>query len=343
MSSTPGPEKSAAAENVPSDKQPKPALQPHAYVVWRGAALLLILMVAYLWWTRNFGEGLAGIPVVAALVAAFSFAFGFMGEGEQKWLRKKFLHFLVSGRFLAPVSMVMIVLLFSTAPVVVVSQGEELGVKLSPADNSAATEASHASKDNPARFHLWSTPFGRPVMLEVKGYAPKIIEVAAPLGVTISPERDLTLPVALLVRPGPDAMRELASGGSFRLLRSENGSWKEIASAKPQQQKSLLIAPTSMIVPRELMADWLLELQAQKGLSENARSALLIKWKNPLLVKLAADARELSPRQNLKAEIYAASTGAVPRGPLVASGCIELPEAPGRIVDLPLDNCGGTP
>src|SRR2546423_2693605 len=127
-------------------------------------------MVAYLWWTRNFGEGFSGIPIVAALVAAFSFAFAFIGEGEQKWLKKKFLHFLVSGRFLVPASMVIIVLLFSTAPVVVVSQGDQLAVKLSPADNSAAGGNCPTSKDKTARFHLWSSPPGHWLVVGVKGH-----------------------------------------------------------------------------------------------------------------------------------------------------------------------------
>lgn len=317
------------------------SLRPLAHIVWRGAALLLVLMTAYLWWTRNFGEGLAGVPVVAIGVAAFSFAFGFFGEGEQKLLKKKFFHFMLSGAFLVPIYVAVVVALCSSAAVVVLNQGAgSLDVKLKSIDNSSYNASGSVTAENPARFALWTTPFGRPFLLEVTGYAPKIIEVSAPLGITISPERDLVLPVAILVRPGPSAMRELASGGSFHLFRGEGASRQEIAQDLPDAQQSLLIAPEQMLISQEMIENWKLELQAQAELPKDQAASLILKWKTPRLVHLFPKVAELGPKQKITAEVSTkpANTGEKPKS--VACGHLELPDAPGRIVDLELEKCG---
>src|SRR5215467_11690628 len=156
-------------------KAAKPPLPSHAHIVWRGAALLLALMTAYLWWTRNFGAGLEGVPIVAALVAAFTFAFGIFGEGEQKWVKKRFFHFLLSAAFLVPVYVGEAVALFSTAPVVVLNSTDEpLTASLYPADAPGQSGKPQSSeKAAPLRMHIWSTtPLGRPYIIKVPGYAP---------------------------------------------------------------------------------------------------------------------------------------------------------------------------
>jgi hypothetical protein len=43
------------------------------HLMIRGVALILLLMAGYIAWTRNFGEGIKGVPIVAFLSAAFSF------------------------------------------------------------------------------------------------------------------------------------------------------------------------------------------------------------------------------------------------------------------------------
>jgi hypothetical protein len=163
------------------------------YLMIRGVALILLLMVGYIAWTRNFGEGVKGVPVLALLSAAFSFALEWIDHSQSERVKKYFTHTLLSLPFLIAGYIVAIILLSLNAPVIVLNSGDQpLQVTLEPVDTAKPeAESATSSKDEPARFHAWSTPLGRPFRLKAKGYAARILDVAAPVGVNISTERDL--------------------------------------------------------------------------------------------------------------------------------------------------------
>ncbi len=190
------------------------------HLVWRAAALIALLMTGYVWWTHNYGEGLAGVPVIATLAAAFSFAMELLDESSKndakKWLANSLLSLIV----LVPGYILLAVLLCSLAPVIVLNPGNDpLQVVLSSAESTrSGTDTRTADKDKPARFRIWATPLGRTFIVKVQGYAPKPVEVTAPTGLTVSPERDLTPQVSLLMRPTADGMVELLSGGTLHLM-----------------------------------------------------------------------------------------------------------------------------
>ena len=82
-------------------------------------------MAAYLWWTRNFGVGLGGVPAIAGLAAALSFALGALDESHQHELKQKFAKTLLSSIFLVPAYLVAILFMLSWAPVTVLNQGND--------------------------------------------------------------------------------------------------------------------------------------------------------------------------------------------------------------------------
>jgi hypothetical protein len=80
----------------------------------------------------------------------------------------------------------------------------------------------------------------------VRGYAAKIFDVAAPVGVTISTERDLVPQLVILIRPTLDGMIELRSGGSIHVFRKKDARESEIAHAQPSTAEK---TPTSQPNP----------------------------------------------------------------------------------------------
>jgi hypothetical protein len=56
--------------------EPSRRTPPKHLLVWRGAALIILMMTGYLVWERHFGHGLEGVPLIAGVAAAFDFALG---------------------------------------------------------------------------------------------------------------------------------------------------------------------------------------------------------------------------------------------------------------------------
>ena len=308
-------------------------LREKYHLIWRAAALTLILMAGYIWWSHNFGEGLAGVPVLATLTAAFSFAMGLLEDSQKNEAKKWFARTLLSPIVLVLGFLAVFFVLCSRAPVILVSgQIGPLHAKLSPVERGGNEISAQAEKGQPARFRVWTTPLGRAFTLKVTGYAPKTIEVAAPAGLTLNPDRDLIPQISLLLRPTPDGMQELASGGTLHVYRQAGGTEKEIAKAQPHSRSSLLIGAAPVPLPRDLMQDWSLELAAQKE-TDISRANQLLAWKSPVFVKLLSPTDELTAHQKL--HIVIVSVGEMESN----CGSIDLPDVIGGVADLPLHRC----
>jgi hypothetical protein len=300
----------------------------------RGVALILLLISGYIAWTRNFGEGVKGVPVLAVLAAAISFALEWIDHSQSERLKKYLTHSMLSLPFLITGYVVMFVLLSLNAPVTVLSSGDQaLPIALTAVDTShSQTESATSSKDQPARFHTWSTPLGRPFRLKVKGYTAKTLEVAAPAGITISTERDLVPQLVVLIRPTLDGMIELRSGGSIHVYSKKQNQEHEIAHAQPKTASSVLLGAALVPVPHDMVEDWRLEL-AGRNIPDTVRANALRAWKTPTAALLDASADELAPHQVLRIELRNQANEPV------QCGTMELPESSGIIVDFPLEAC----
>jgi len=294
----------------------------------------LLLIAGYIVWTRNFGEGIKGVPALAIISAALSFAFEWIDHSQSDRIKKVFTHSLLAWPVLIAGYIVLVVLLSLNAPVTVLNNGDQaLQVSLTPRDlANAKPESATSSKDGPARFHTWSTPLGRPFSLKVKGYTAKTLEVAAPAGVTISPERDLVPQLIVLIRPTLDGMVELRSGGSVHVYRKDLNQETEIAHAQPKTATSVLVGPAIVPVPHDMVGDWRLEL-AGRTMQDTVRANTLRAWKTPAFAWFDPSADELAPHQVLRVELRNKENTPV------QCGTMELPESAGMIVDFPLEPC----
>jgi hypothetical protein len=229
---------------------------------------------------------------------------------------------------------ILAVLLTLNAPVTVLNTGaQDLPVSLTPLDVPKATAASaRASKDEPSRFHVWSSPLGRPFRLKVKGYTAKTLDVTAPTGVTISPERDLVPQLIVLIRPTLDGMIELRSGGSVHIYNKKQNQETEIAKAQPKTASSILVGAAMVPVPHDMIEDWRLELAA-RDIQETVRANVLRAWKTPAAAVFEPSADELAPHQVLRVELRNKKEEPV------QCGTMELPDSSGMMVDFPLESC----
>src|SRR5438128_916474 len=304
------------------------------HLMIRGVALILLLMAGYIAWTRNFGEGIKGVPILAFLSAAFSFALEWIDHSQSERLKKYLTHSLLSLPFLITGYIVIIVLLSLNAPVTVLNSADQsLPITLTALDNARSqSESATSSKDEPARFHAWSTPLGRPFRLKVKGYTAKTLDVVAPAGVTISTERDLVPQLVVLIRPTLDGMIELRSGGSVHVYSKKKNQESEIAHSPPMTASSVLVGAALVPIPHDMVEDWRLEL-AGRTMPDTVRANALRAWKTPAMAILEASADELAPHQMLRVELRNKANEPI------QCGTMELPESSGIIVDFPLEPC----
>lgn len=312
-------------------------MAPRRYLMIRGVALIVLLMAGYIAWTRNFGEGIKNVPLLALLSAAFSFALEWIDHSQSERLKKYFTHTLLSLPFLVAGYIVGVVLLVLNAPVIVLNSTDQpLPVTLTTLDTAKPqSESLTSSKDQPARFHAWSTPLGRPFRLKAKGFAARTLDVSAPAGVTISTDRDLVPQLVVLIRPTLDGMIELRSGGSIHVFRKKDKE-TEIASATPKTESSVLLGAALVPVPHDMVEDWRLEL-AGKRMPDAVLAEILRAWKTPTAAILDASAEELTPKQTLRIELRNQANEPI------QCGTMDLPETVGLMVDFPLDPCRASP
>jgi hypothetical protein len=312
-------------------------MSPKRYLMIRGVALVLLLMVVYIAWTRNFGEGIKSVPALAVVTAAFSFALDWIDRSQAERLKKWLTHSLLSLPFLVTGYIVAFIVLSSWAPVILLNSGSNpLKATLTAADMANPQEKSAtAEKNAPARFHVWTTPLGRPFRLKAKGYATKSLDVAAPVGVSVDAERDLTPQLVVLIRPTLDGMRELLSGGSVHVFRNGQATEDEIACSVSKTESSVLVGPALVPIPNNMVEDWRLEL-AGANQHDVTRAEVLRAWKTPVRAKFDRSAEEVQPHQVLRVELR--NSGEEP----VQCGSMELPETAETIVDFPLTPCKNT-
>lgn len=306
------------------------------YLMIRGVALIILLTSAYIVWARNFGEGIKGVPFLALLSAGVSFALEWIDHSQAERLKKILTHSLLSVALLIAGYISLIVVLTLNAPVTVLNSADQpLKVKLTALDTKDDTQPLTSSKDEPARFHVWSTPLGRPFRLKAKGYVARTLEVAAPAGLNISSERDLTPEIMLLIRPTLDGMIELRSGGSIHVFRKDEKE-NEIASIVPKRESSVLLGPALVALPRDMIEDWRLEL-AGKNMADRLRAEILRAWKTPFAANISESADELARKQQIRVELRNQANEPI------QCGAMDLPETAETVVDFPLEPCHPLP
>jgi len=301
---------------------------------WRRALLLAAAVVASnAWLIRHLGWGLEnpfGIGSLAAGVGLVSLlAENLLREGERKAFHMSLSQIPLSIVFLFLGAFVILALVRSSIIVISDSHGNELpweGVHVDRGDSGQAiAPLGRKEKDEPMRFFLPTSPFGRLYRVKVPGYIEQVVDVYPFLGRTVVPERDLRVSPAVLFRPPTVALQELQpkSGGQFQVRLLEGSSFRIL---KVACRRSSYLVGSEREIPAAWMAIWDLELKgSQVSDSAGDASSSKLAWFRHTVLE---PGRDLAPGDVLEARVVSSGRG------IVASVRTKLGNEPLR--DVPL-------
>ncbi|MCL4498797.1 MAG: hypothetical protein M1335_00935 [Chloroflexi bacterium] len=205
------------------------------------------------------------------------------------------------------------------------SGGKSVKARLLTLDGTPVDERALGLEKAGARFcWLRTSPFGRPYRLAVDGYLEEVVAVYPIVGLKVLLDRDLRRSPSVLFRPQAEAIKSLASGGTFSVTwRVGAGPAKEFVPPQHGHQGSFLVG-RSQSIPAATVKTWKLELVGG-GVEEPALSQIILGWTRPRVVEPAIPP---APGMTLVAEIRSR------KGKVVARSEIELGTE--VLVDVPL-------
>jgi hypothetical protein len=302
--------------------------------VWVSAVLLAALVVTVnAWTTQHLGWGLEnafGITSIAAgLGLAATLGEKLLPEEEMGALRIS----------LARIPLAVVVGLWivfgaiaaTRSSVVVLDDTKESSLSNESAvltrvdTGSSIPPGTRKSKDEPVRFEVPTSPFGRAYRLKVPGYIEQIVEVHPLTGLTVVPERDLRVSPSVLFRPPTSALQELSpgSGGKFQILELTGKTLRPLAVSC---QKSSFLLGREQEIPAGWRELWKLELEVS-GITaiSSMTAATLLGWYHytPL-----PSPRDLTPDMVLEARVISSGNA------IIAKARVRLRAEP--LIDVPL-------
>ena len=302
----------------PNSRPNKGVVAGQSRPVWVSAVLLAALVVTVnAWTTRHLGWGLEnafGITSIAAgLGLAATLGEKLLPEEERGALRISLARipmavivglWIVFGAVAATRSSVVV---FGEAKT---SSHPSESVILTRADNGSSIPATRSSIDEPVRFEVSTSPFGRAYRLKAPGFIEQIVEVHPLTGLTVVPERDLRVSPSVLFRPPPSALQELSpgSGGKFQILELAD---KTLRSLAVSCQKSSFLLGREQEIPSGWPELWKLELDVSGVTAVSSMtSAALLGWHHYTLLQ---PPRDLSPHMVLEARVISGGNAIIDR------------------------------
>jgi len=302
------------------------------HLIWRIAALVVILASADLWLAYHVGVGTDNTAVLSVAVMALMGAAKLVGKlpdpQQQKHVADSLRAFFRPVLW-TPVLMVLaiiglvVVLTLTSVTVVPRTEGTPVHACITPVTGKEATEFSTDGSGKLARALVATSPFGRPFRLEVDGYLPAIIRVYPIIGTVVRPSNDLRRSPSILFRPPWSVFSSLLNGGTIRILEGSSAPRKLIAEAGDYRGSFLL--GDAKGIPTSLRSQWQLELAAANLRPKDA-AATLLDWSQFKRLTLDPNVM-LVPGATLEAEIRTRADKPVARV-VVTVGNEELVDVP---------------
>lgn len=301
--------------------------------LWLSAVLLAALVVTVnAWTTRHLGWGIEnafGITSIAAgLSLATSLGEKFLPEAEKGALRISLAR--VPLAVIAGLWIVFGAIAATRSSVVVLRNSTESssneGIVLTRVEApTSIPPAARSNQDEPLRFEVPTSPFGRTYRLKVPGYIEQIVEVRPLTGLIVAPEQDLRVSPAVLFRPPPSALQELSpgSGGKFQILELTGKTARSIAVAC---KKSSFLLGREQEIPAGWAELWKLELDVSGVTAVASMTAsTLLSWHHYTPLEPQQD---LVPGTVLEARVISGGNA------VIARARVRLRTEP--LVDVPL-------
>jgi len=325
------PDESGPSHSPRSGKR-EPSSRPQR--LWLSAVLLAALVVtANAWTTRHLGWGLEnalGITSIAAgLGLATTLGEKFLPEDERGVLQISLARVPVA--VIAALWIVFGAIAATRSSVLVLRDSGESslsneGIALRRVNTPASIPPeARSNKDEPIRFEVSTSLFGRNYRLKVPGYIEQVVEVRPLTGLIVVPERDLRVSPSVLFRPSPSALQELgsASGGKFQVLEISGKTSQPLAVSC---QKSAFLLGREQEIPSRWPELWKLELDVSGVTAVQSMTAsTLLSWHHYTPLQ---PPRDLIPDTVLEARVISQGNA------VIARARVRLREEP--LIDVPL-------
>src|SRR6267142_193646 len=297
----------------------------------KAATFLAFLVAADIWLTHHYGWSLKQLAAVGGVAALVSSVLpylksllsptnqGLIAKGAQG-LGKVFLWtpLLV---FLW-VTLAVAALTLSSITVMSDAADPVAAVSVTFPDQSGPAKTAAMDQGKVVRFHVFTTPLGRPIRVSAPGFVTTAFTLYPLTGLSVALGRDVPVAPSLLFRPEHKGLVALKNRGSFRAWNDDpSGPGVVIAETSGVMTSFLVGQPHA--IPSAMLDDWRAELACDTA---DVRNRMLLFWKRPTLLR--PQVASPGPGTRVRAEIRARS------GELVA--LTDLVLGAGRLIDVPV-------
>jgi len=206
----------APPPNPASVPPPKPVPEPVGPL--RFAALIVLVLLVNAWIVAHTDLDAAIGAIIEVVVAVVAAAAEFGPKRYVHRFGRQVLWRLTQREVLIPAYAIFLIggSVISSVAVYSAGAGEIGSVKVGSEGSKRFTEEKLTAADPDAHFYRFTNPFGRPLYLEVRGYARHSFDLYPWFPRRIRVARDLALSPSLLIRV-PDHVFALATGASIEL------------------------------------------------------------------------------------------------------------------------------
>ena len=265
---------------------------PDTITIGRLATMLVLLVLANLWFSHHLGFGLEGPAQITAAVAVFAGAAkaldGLLGtsvDATFKTPMRALLRRALSWPVLVVVCIFALptVLTLSTVEVVPESPNDSVNASLERITaKSGAAKVRSREGIGLQRFHPWTDPLGRDFLLSADGYIPTVITVRSPMATRVHLGDDVSPLPTLLFRPPLRGSEVFVNGGRFIVVDSTGRDTLAEMRGNPtasgvEQYRSFLVGRRQEV---QSSPDWQFEARID-GSSPQIEALTMLGWKNP--------------------------------------------------------------
>ena len=300
----------------------------------KAVALLALIVAVDIWATHNFGLGVTQLVAVGGVVTLLSATLpllkSVLSAAEQKAAGK------IVRRIGGLVLWTPLVLALYAAGGIVAITLSTVRVTNESSDSVASVTLTYPDTPGDSSIHalrpagathmvVRTTPFGRAVRVNARGFVPTSFTVYPLTGLAVSLGRDVPVTPALLFRPEHNGLVALKNGGMFKawIVVPAGRDTTIIALAETSAVKSSFLVGEPHAIPGSLVDEWRGEVACD---IPDDRNRILLYWRRPTLVRNRVPSP--GPGKRVRAEVRAVNGDLVSRSEIVLSN--------ERLIDMPV-------
>lgn len=285
----------------------------------KAAALIALVVLVDVWLTHHYGWNLEQLVAVGGIAALLSGVLPYVRSALSKTDQRAAARL---GRWTLQraLSMPLLVVLWvgfaiavvTVSSVTVMSETPEgIGTVSVAYPDRAGGKAGSLDETGAVRFHIFTTPLGRPIRVAAPGFVPTSFTLYPFSGLTVRLSEDVPVAPSLLLRPQHNGLVALQNGGTLVVRIAGSGTPGQVIAETSDVQSSFILGEPRA-VPPSMVDDWRAELACD---IPEVRNPILLAWRRPVALRLLAASP--GPRTRLSMEINARNQDLVARTEIV--------------------------